>query len=95
MNRAIPARAERDHAAEFDDLAAEYAGALEPDVDDGALTGLRELAAGGLVLDVGCGSGALVVGLAGSARRVVGLDLSEEMIAAARVRAQGPPRWRP
>jgi non-ribosomal peptide synthetase component F/SAM-dependent methyltransferase len=89
MNRAIPARAERDHAAEFDDLAAEYAGALEPDVDDGALTGLRELAAGGLVLDVGCGSGALVVGLAGSARRVVGLDLSEEMIAAARVRAQG------
>ena len=67
MNRAIPARAERDHAAEFDDLAAEYAGALEPDVDDGALTGLRELAAGGLVLDVGCGSGALVVGLAGNA----------------------------
>lgn len=89
MNRATPARVVRDHAAVFDDLAAEYAGVLEPDVDDAALAGLRQLAAGAFVLDVGCGSGALAVGLAGSARHVLGMDLSAEMIAAARVRAQG------
>jgi ArsR family transcriptional regulator len=41
------------------------------------------------VADLGCGTGALVAELAGAVRRVVGVDQSAEMLAAARERAAG------
>ncbi len=43
------------------------------------------------VADLGCGTGALVAELAGAVRRVVGVDQSAEMLAAARERAAGLP----
>ncbi len=41
------------------------------------------------VADLGCGTGALVAELAGAVRRVVGVDQSSEMLAAARERLAG------
>jgi len=41
------------------------------------------------VADLGCGTGALVAELAGAVRRVVGVDQSAEMLAAARERVAG------
>ncbi|MCU0224689.1 MAG: metalloregulator ArsR/SmtB family transcription factor [Acidobacteria bacterium] len=42
-----------------------------------------------IVADLGCGTGALVAELAGAVRRVVGVDQSAEMLAAARERVAG------
>ncbi|MCD2199665.1 class I SAM-dependent methyltransferase [Halobacterium sp. KA-4] len=78
-----------EHAARFDDLAADYdeeksveynecvALVLEhanPDSDD-------------TVLDLGCGTGAIALGLAEEAGRVVGRDISEGMMDEARRKA--------
>ncbi|WP_232701860.1 class I SAM-dependent methyltransferase [Halobacterium wangiae] len=78
-----------EHAARFDDVAAEYdenetaeynkcvALVIEhaaPDSDD-------------TVLDLGCGTGAIALGLAEDAGRVVGRDISEGMLAQARQKA--------
>jgi len=43
----------------------------------------------GPVLEIGCGSGELTAALAGRAERVLALDLSPEMLAAARARCPG------
>ncbi len=50
------------------------------------LRALDALPGGGSVLDVGCGGGAASVPLAGRAGRLVGTDVSEEMLAAFRER---------
>ncbi len=47
---------------------------------------LLDLPAGALVVDVGCGSGRAVAELAERGARAIGVDLSEQMIAAARHR---------
>ncbi len=46
------------------------------------------------VADLGCGTGALVAELAGAVESVVGVDQSEEMLAAARERVAGLPNAR-
>lgn len=54
---------------------------------------LRELSRrgldGGVIVDAGCGSGALAEALVAAGRRVVGFDASEAMIALARARVPG------
>ncbi|MEZ5318775.1 MAG: metalloregulator ArsR/SmtB family transcription factor [Vicinamibacterales bacterium] len=66
----------------------------------GADVGLRALAAllpsSWVVGDLGCGTGTLVATLAPLVSRVVGVDASDEMLAAARTRVAGAPNveWR-
>ncbi len=69
-----------------------------PSWDHGALPGLQVVvdrvietagpAAGAVVLDLGCGTGSLALPLAGSARRVVAVDLSRGMLDELRAKAE-------
>ncbi len=71
-------------AGHWDRLRAELFG------DDFAMRALIGLMpADWTVADLGCGTGALVAGLAPHAARVIGVDASEEMLAAARHRLTG------
>lgn len=67
--------------------AADYAkhAAFVPQLADPVLT-LLAPQAGELILDLGCGDGALTERIAAAGARVIGLDSSEEMVAAARAR---------
>ncbi len=82
-------RSHEDHAARFDEKAADYdddksdeyracvslvVEYADPDPDD-------------VVLDLGCGTGAIGLRLADAARRVVGRDISDGMMAEARRKA--------
>ena len=68
------------HDAGYADLARDAAALL---LDELARAGHR----GGTVVDLGCGSGALAARLCGAGYRVLGIDVSEAMIALARERA--------
>jgi SAM-dependent methyltransferase len=67
--------------------AADYArnGAFVPALGEAALT-LLDPQPGELILDLGCGDGALTARIAESGARVIGLDSSAEMVEAARGR---------
>jgi len=79
-----------EHAARFDEVAPEYD-------DEGSeeyraavslvLDRARPYARDGVVLDLGCGTGAIGLGLADDAREVVGRDISEGMLDQAREKA--------
>jgi SAM-dependent methyltransferase len=83
-------RSVEEHAARFDEKAAEY--------DDGGSSeyeACRDLVIehaapmeDETVLDLGCGTGAIALALAGSARRVIGRDVSEGMLEQARTKAE-------
>ena len=77
--------------ARYYDLAyAKHAGArLGPDVDF-----YRELAreSGGPVLELGCGTGRVLLELAAEGIQCTGVDLSEEMLDALRAKTEAPPR---
>lgn len=78
-----------EHAARFDEMAAEYDDATD-DVHAACVRLVIAAADPGpddVVLDVGCGTGAIALALAGDAARVVGRDVSEEMLAEAREKA--------
>lgn len=83
-----PARDAKVSAA-YDSLAGEYATRLASELDDAPferwlLGRVVELADGHPVADVGCGTGRISAHLRGLGARVVGSDLSSEMIAEAR-----------
>ncbi len=86
-------RTVEEHAARFD----EYAGDYDEGQDSAeykACAGLviehaREaLRPGDTVLDLGCGTGAIALALAGDAERIVGRDISEGMMNQARTKAE-------
>ncbi len=60
-------------------------------IDPGLFALLGELPRGTRVLDLGCGNGYLARRLAGRGARVVGVDLSDELIEAARARERAEP----
>ena len=59
--------------------------AFVPELGEAALR-LLDPQPGELILDVGCGDGALTARIAEAGARVIGLDSSEEMVEAARAR---------
>jgi len=79
-----------DHAARFDEVAPEYD---EEQIEEYRATvsvvveRARPHARDGVVLDLGCGTGAIGLALADDARRVVGRDISEGMLDEARRKA--------
>src|SRR5262245_39228663 len=79
---------DRDLAAAFDHQAPQFERA--PRQSDPAalarLVALADLAPGSLVLDAGCGPGLVAAALLAAGHRVVGVDLSREMIERARRR---------
>jgi SAM-dependent methyltransferase len=79
---------ERNLAAAFDNQSAQFERApVQSDpVRLARLIQFAELPAGGRVLDAGCGPGLVGEALLQAGHRVVGVDLSEEMIARARQR---------
>jgi methylase of polypeptide subunit release factors len=84
-------RSLEDHADRFDELAPEYDGdhspeyrrAVSPVVDH------ADPRPDDTVLDLGTGTGAVALALAGDARRVLGRDISEGLLARARETAVG------
>jgi SAM-dependent methyltransferase len=81
-----------EHAARFDDVAPDY-DADKSDEYKAAVSLVVEHARDGLggldvVLDLGCGTGAIGLALAEDADRVVGRDISEGMMAQAREKAR-------
>lgn len=84
----------RDTRASYDAVAADYFDRFGAELDDkpldrAMLAGFAELvlaAGGGPVADIGCGSGRVTAHLARLGLSVSGIDLSPEMIAAARRR---------
>lgn len=78
-----------EHASRFDGMAAEY-----DDMDRPVYRACRELVIeaaaptpADVVLDLGTGTGAIALALARRARRVIGRDISEEMLAEATEKA--------
>ena len=71
-----------DSGADYD---AQYAGLYEPEIRH--LT-KRALEQGGAVLDLCCGTGIMTVPLADTGLDVVGVDISEAMLATARAKAE-------
>ena len=79
---------DRQLAGAFDSQAAQFERAPVQS-DPAALERLvreADLPAGGLILDAGCGPGLVAAAMLASGLRVVGVDLSREMIERARVR---------
>lgn len=98
---AADAAANADQIAYWNDMAgrtwAEFQDLLDVQVEPMGRRVLETLAAqpGERVLDVGCGCGQTTLALAervGRAGRVVGVDISEPMLAIARTRAKGAPQ---
>jgi SAM-dependent methyltransferase len=79
-----------EHAARFDEVAAEYDEDKSPEYNECVALVLEHAApdASDTVLDLGCGTGAIALGLADDARRVVGRDISEGMLDQARTKAE-------
>ncbi|MFC5973154.1 class I SAM-dependent methyltransferase [Halomarina salina] len=80
-----------EHAARFDSIAGEYDD-TQNDTDEyrACVSLVVEHADPGpedVVLDIGCGTGAIGLSLAGSAKRVLGRDVSEGMMEQAREKA--------
>ncbi len=78
-----------EHAARFDDLAADYDDEKSPEYNECVALVLERANPDGddTVLDLGCGTGAIALGLAEAAGRVVGRDISEGMMDEARRKA--------
>lgn len=79
-----------EHAARFDDLAPEYDESTTPEYR-AAVSLVVDHAAPSptdVVLDLGCGTGAVALGLAPDAERVLGRDISEGMLEQARTKAR-------
>lgn len=81
-------------AASYDSVAKRYAEEIGDElagkpVDRAWLNLMVELAAGGILADVGCGPGHVTAYLAEQGARVVGIDVSPGMVAVASARYQG------
>jgi len=78
-----------EHAARFDDVAAEYDDEETPEYNECVALVLEHADATGdeTVLDLGCGTGAIALGLAADAGTVVGRDISEGMMDQGREKA--------
>jgi len=78
-----------EHAARFDDVAAEYDDEMTPEYNECVALVLEhaDVDSDETVLDLGCGTGAIALGLAADAGRVVGRDISEGMMDQAREKA--------
>jgi predicted TPR repeat methyltransferase len=78
-----------EHAARFDDVAAEYDDEMSPEYNECVALVLEhaEVSSEDTVLDLGCGTGAIALGLADDGGRVVGRDISEGMLEQARRKA--------
>jgi SAM-dependent methyltransferase len=78
-----------EHAERFDEVAAEYDEDKSPEYNECVALVLEHAAPGSVdaVLDLGCGTGAIGLGLADDADRVVGRDISEGMLEQARQKA--------
>jgi len=78
-----------EHAARFDDVAAEYDDEMTPEYNECVALVLEHAAptSDETVLDLGCGTGAIALGLAADAGTVVGRDISEGMMDQAREKA--------
>ena len=63
-------------------------GTLTETIESGVVLGALGDVAGRRVLDVGCGDGSYAIALAGQGARVIGADLSAEMVHSARSRAR-------
>lgn len=79
-----------EHAARFDEVAAEYDEDKSPEYNECVALTLEHAAPSSqdTVLDLGCGTGAIALGLADDAERVVGRDISEGMRSQARQKAE-------
>ncbi|WP_331232758.1 class I SAM-dependent methyltransferase [Natronorarus salvus] len=83
-------RSVEEHAARFDEKAAEYDDGGSPEYE-ACRDLVVEYAAPGsdeTVLDLGCGTGAIALALAGEAKSVIGRDVSEGMLEQARRKAE-------
>jgi len=78
-----------EHAERFDDVAADYDGEKSAEYNECVALVLEHAdpGSGDTVLDLGCGTGAIALGLAADADRVVGRDISEGMMDEARRKA--------
>ena len=78
-----------EHAARFDDVAAEYDDEETPEYNECVALVLEhaDVASDETVLDLGCGTGAIALGLAADAGEVVGRDISEGMMDEGREKA--------
>jgi SAM-dependent methyltransferase len=78
-----------EHAARFDEVAAEYDDEKTAEYNECVALVLKHVDAGGdeTVLDLGCGTGAIALGVAEDAGRVIGRDISEGMMAQGREKA--------
>jgi predicted TPR repeat methyltransferase len=78
-----------EHAARFDDVAAEYDDEMSPEYNECVALVLEhaEVSSEDTVLDLGCGTGAIALGLDDDGGRVVGRDISEGMLEQARRKA--------
>ncbi|MFC3476631.1 class I SAM-dependent methyltransferase [Halobacterium litoreum] len=78
-----------EHAARFDDVAAEYDDDQTPEYNECVALVLEHASpdGGDTVLDLGCGTGAIALALAEDAGRVVGRDISDGMMEQAREKA--------
>jgi ubiquinone/menaquinone biosynthesis C-methylase UbiE len=83
-------RTVEEHASRFDDHAAEYDESQDSEEYKASAALVIEFAdpePGDVVLDLGCGTGAIALALAPDAKRVVGRDVSEGMMERAREKA--------
>jgi len=78
-----------EHAARFDEVAAEYDEEKSAEYNECVALVLERASpdSDDTVLDLGCGTGAIALGLAEDAGRVVGRDISEGMLDQAREKA--------
>ncbi|MFC7234004.1 class I SAM-dependent methyltransferase [Halosegnis marinus] len=86
-------RTVEEHAARFDEYAGDYDEGQNSDEYEACASLVIDhardaLSPDGTVLDLGCGTGAIGLALAGDAARVVGRDISEGMMNQARAKAE-------
>lgn len=81
--------------AVFDGLAGEWHAKMTPDrlaaLDDALVRGGADAAGAGVWLELGCGDGGATATVAARADRLLAMDLSPRMLAAARARGTGVP----